>query len=90
MKSKLTKNQQWYQKERKRIAERINRGIRRDYLRLAKQNKSKAYIMSVLQNKYRNSEGKPFSPQRIYNALDLRAINKEILALRERNQLVDA
>ena len=77
---KKSAKQQWYQKERKLKQELINLQINRDYLKLIKQDKSTSFIMSYLRNKYKNGKGEPCSKQRIYNALDLKNIDKEIRA----------
>jgi hypothetical protein len=87
---KFTRNQLQYQISRKRNKARTDRLISKDYIRLAKQNKSKQFIMSYLQNKYKNAQGNSFTERRIYDALNLRKINREIRAMQECNPKRDA
>lgn len=87
---KLSAKQKKYQATRKRRAQKIDKLIETDYINLAKQNKSKSYIMDYLRDKYRNSQGYSFSKQRIYNALDLRKIYKNIRAMQGCNPLLGA
>jgi len=85
-----TKNQVRYNRRRTRAAKYLYKRIQEDYIKLRVKHIDKSVIISMLQNKYRNRDGYPYSHQTIYNALNFREINRRIREMQACNPLLDA
>ena len=90
MRGEQTKNQVRYNRKRTRAARYLYKRIQEDYIKLRVKRIDKTVIISMLQNKYRNKDGYPYSRQTIYNALNFREINRRIRAMQACNPLLDA
>ena len=89
--TKQTKNQLRYNRQRARKRERLYKKIQEDYIKMAMKNLSKGFIISELQEKYKDSyNGKQCSSVTIYNALNFREIDKRIRATQGCDPLLGA